>query len=273
MRAQFLMSVSMAAVLGCGGGPTQCTMDADCASGTTCKFGVCGAFTRALPAGCVPAADAGPFQIVDHSKMEMLLPGCWVGCDPPSGIAGPAPANAIGWGFNSDVTRWWFLVDDGQGNAVPYQGFEQGGVVDILWPGINTDQLQVNMIATANTTFTLQPEFSEGPPLRLISAGAEDRLYVHAEISCGDVDGGSGSGGDDMGSAAPFGGACNPNEVLPVDCPALGGRRCSFCGDSLCRQPCHIGGNDCPTSQTCTAFGLTTVLMAGDCIGYDGFCS
>ena len=273
MRAAFLMTVSVAVVLGCGNDQTKCTMDSDCVTGTTCQSGVCGAFTRAQPVGCVPLAEAGSFQVVDHSTLEMKLPGCWVACDPPMRSTGPAPANAIGWGFSSDLTRWWFLVDDGHGNPVPYEGFDQAGIVDILWPGINTDQLQVDMVPDGNTTltFTLQPRFSDGPPVRMISFGV-DTVYVQSEGSCGGVDAGTTSGSD-MGSAVPFGGACNPNYVLSTDCPAVDGRRCSFCGASTCRQPCHIGGSDCPSSQTCSAFGLTPLTMAGDCIGYDGFCS
>lgn len=273
MRASILILMSTAAMLGCGSEPAQCTADADCVTGTSCQSGVCGAFKSTPPVGCVPAAEAGPFRVVDHSTLEMMLPGCWVGCDPPTGASGPAPANAIGWGFNWDLTRWWFLVDDGQGNPVPYEGFEQGGNADILWPGINTDQLVVLMVGTGNTTFELQPQLSDGPPARLINAGVADRLFVHFDGPCGDVDGGTDNVAQDMGSAAPFGGACNPNSVLATDCPAVDGRRCSFCGDGTCRQPCRIGGNDCPTSQTCRTFGVTAVLMAGDCIGYDGFCA
>jgi hypothetical protein len=274
MRALLLGAAAM--MIGCSSDvASRCTTNTDCAQGTSCQFGVCGAFNDTGASNEVPGCgmSLGTLYKADHSALERILPGCWLSCasTPPTG---PTPANAIGYGFDDDATHWWFLADDGSGRPVPLQGFDQGGIVDILYPGFITDadQLTILLHPPSNVTYELQPQFNDGPPMRMYSAAdSSDPGFVRYDGSCGAAaDGGVEPSGD--GGGAPFGGSCDPNAPLPTSCPAVGGVRCSFCNGGQCVQPCHLTTSDCPAPQRCTGFGTSTIMIAGDCIGYDGLC-
>jgi hypothetical protein len=248
----------------CGGSDqTTCTTDADCVSGTTCRYGVCGAFALFPPASCASAR--GMVHTYDYAELDRVLPGCWLSCATDAQLLLP---NAVGFGFSTDMSRWWFIVDGGAGALTPVQG----GDLDLLWPSFNTgDVLQLNLVVSSNEWLSLLPQLLDGPPLQMVDRGSNEQArYVRVDATCGEEN--SGNGRVDMGNV-PFGGQCNPNDLRATDCPAVGGTFCSMCGPGICEQPCHVAGNECPAPKTCKSIATTMLVMSGSCAGFDGICS
>jgi hypothetical protein len=263
----------------------DCLTTADCNSGNSCQQGICvGDSVVGGGGGCatVPAAACsqpeGTEHPLDHSEILRLLPGRWLWCSGDKNLVDGTefilgPDGTVGIDFNVDATLWWFLVNDGHGNPVHRDGFDSNGTVEILgMPNF----VQLNLVLTSNSVFTLNPSFTDGPPkhMRLVSHGPA-AYYVHDD-SCTETSGATdiGTGTVDMGGGGAFGGACNPNVVVPDSCPSVNGVTCSICGYATmtwqCLQPCHVAANDCTTPQTCIAFD--EYVLSGDCIGYDGYC-
>jgi hypothetical protein len=264
----------------------SCETIADCLNGFTCQEKVC------VPAdggsggggsGCEtfpPAACAQPLGMshrIDRSELERLLPGRWLWCTGSMSSGMPVKfgrQDGVGFEFNADATLWWVLVDGGNGFPVRATGFDAGGTVEFLG---DLSTLQINMIISGNHWIGVVPELTDGPPLhmRFMFSGAMAD-YVHDETQCGLSSGTDmGGGSSDLASSGTFGGTCDPNVVLPTSCPAVGGVACSVCGYAnmawQCLQPCHVGSTDCTSPQHCVALGAYT--LAGDCVGYDGYCS
>jgi hypothetical protein len=154
--------------------------------------------------------------------------------------------------------------------------------------------LQLNLVVSANSAYPLLPSFTDGPPrrMKLVSHGPA-AYYVLDDSGCGpSPDGGSpqrdggvatdlgspqGDGGVDLGSGggnADFGEPCQPNVVTADSCPPVDGVACSICQYASmvwqCVRPCHLGSSECPSPQTCTK--LSDYTLAGQCVGYDGYC-
>lgn len=267
----------------------SCSSDADCLNGYTCQSKVCLSVTAGGGSGGTggscetfpPAACMQPEGMVhptDLAELQRILPGRWLWCT--GNLISGMPLkfgrqDGVGFEFNADATYAWVLVDGGNGVPVHATGFDAGGPVEFIH---DMSAWQMNLELGPNHWLGFVPEFTDGPPMHMrlnFSGWAE---YVRDETQCGatdDGDMGSGGGGSDLASSGTFGGACDPNVVLPNSCPAVNGVACSVCGNSgtawQCLQPCHMGGSDCTAPQKCVSFGSCT--LAGDCSGYDGYCS
>ena len=267
----------------------SCHTTDDCVTGNSCLDGVCvrstggGGSCETLfpPASC--SQPEGSQHALTLSELQRLLPGRWLWCtgDPVSGMPLKiGPDDVIGFEFNEDATVWWYLVDGG-GIPAHRSGFDSGGTVEFLG---GQDTLQLNLVLGPTSWLTLNPEMTDGPPMRLrfISHGPS-AYYVYDDSGClaGGIDMSVAGtdfavgGGGDLGGGA-FGGVCDPNVVLPTSCPSANGASCSVCGYANmtwgCLQPCRLGGSDCPASQTCVAFTVESFTRGGDCVGYDGYC-
>jgi len=263
----------------------SCNITADCVAGASCVDSVCvapdgggGGGSRGdqcetfPPAACT--TPEGTLHALDASELQRLLPGRWLWCTGDTFAGMPlkiGPSDAVGFEFNADATLWWFLVDDGHGNPVHRSGFEAGGTVEII---VASNLLQLNLVE-GSTNFELIPAITDGPPMHLrFRSGGPAAYYVHDESGCSEPDGDMAVGTADLTSGGSFGGACDPNVVLPTSCPAVNGVACSVCGYAgmswQCLQPCHLGGSDCTAPQSCVA--VTESTRGGDCTGLDGVC-
>lgn len=268
-----------------------CDSQADCLDGYTCQNAVCvpvgGGDAGTGGGGCEtfpPAACAQPegmIHPIDRSELQRLLPGRWLWCtgNPISGMPLKfGRPDGVGFEFNADATYAWVLVDGGNGVPVHATGFDSGGSVEFVAAGAAspTSAWQIEIILGQNHWLGFIPEFTDGPPMHMRLSFSGWAEYVRDETQCGVSNAPDmASPSSDLASSGSFGGACDPNAVLPTSCPAVGGVACSVCGSAgtnwQCLQPCRMGGSDCTAPQTCMPLGSCTV--AGDCIGYDGYCS